>query len=98
MLAHHLQTASRGCVRVKPLAAAMGAAAMTTLGVLSFSVTPPDSTSVDMPLAGSGSAPVNTTFSQPVVGGMSMGNTVTTTTPPSAPEISVASPPIKGGH
>jgi hypothetical protein len=98
MLAHHLKTASRGCVRVKPLAAVMGAAAMTTLGVLSFSVTPPDSTTVDMPLAGSGSAPVNTTFSQPVVGGMSVGNTVTTTTPPSAPQIPVASPPVKAGH
>jgi hypothetical protein len=45
--------------------------------------------------AGSGSAPANTTFSQPVVGGMSLGPTETMKTPPSAPAVSVAAPAIK---
>ncbi|HKP40622.1 hypothetical protein [Mycobacterium sp.] len=94
MTAHQVNCAVRG----KALGAALGAAALITLGVLSFSATSPNTTTADIPLAGSGSAPVNTSFVQPVVGGMNLGATATTTTPPSAPEISVAVPPIKAGH
>jgi hypothetical protein len=36
------------------------------------------------PLAGSGDAPTNTVFTQPVVGPMKLGSTVTDTTPPVA--------------
>ncbi|NKZ13502.1 hypothetical protein HGA11_21235 [Mycolicibacterium septicum DSM 44393] len=36
------------------------------------------------PLAGSGDAPTNTVFTQPVVGPMKLGGTVTDTTPPVA--------------
>jgi hypothetical protein len=88
MLGHHLKPASCGWGRVKPLGSVIRAAALTTLGVRSFSATRPDNATVDIPLAGSGSAPVNTSFSQPVVGGMSMGNTVTATTRPSPPVVS----------
>ena len=98
MIAHLRKTAFTGRVRVKPLGVVLGAAALATLGVLSFCATPPDTTTVDIPLAGSGSAPVNTTFVQPVVGGMNLGNTVTTTTPPPAPAISMAVPAVKAGH
>ncbi len=87
----------RRYVRVKLLGAVLGAAALSTLGVLSFSASAPDRAAIDIPLAGSGSAPVNTTFVQPVVSPMNFGNTMTTTTPPSAPPVSVAVPPIKGG-
>ena len=48
--------------RVKPLGSIIRAAALTTLGVRSFSATRPDNATVDIPLAGSGSAPVKTTF------------------------------------
>jgi hypothetical protein len=88
----------RRYVRGKRLGAVLGAAALSTLGVLSFSASPPDTTAVDIPLAGSGSAPVNTSFVQPVVSAMTRGNTITVTTPASAPEVSMAVPPIKAGH
>jgi len=45
--------------------------------------------------AGSGSAPTNTTFQQPAVGGMNLGATATTTTPGSEPPITMAKPPLK---
>jgi hypothetical protein len=96
MSARHVKTVRR-CVRGKVLGAVLGAAALGTLGFLSYSASPPDTSAVDIPLAGSGSAPVNTTFDQPVVGPMNFGNTMTTTTPPSAPPVSIAVPPIKGG-
>jgi hypothetical protein len=42
--------------------------------------------------AGSGSAPTNTTYKQPVVGGMNLGATATWTTPATAPEVAKAVP------
>ncbi|GFG51878.1 hypothetical protein MAGR_33190 [Mycolicibacterium agri] len=98
MLAHHPKTDLRACARVKPLGAVLGGAALSTLGLLSFSATPPNTPTFDISLAGSGSAPANTTFTQPVVGRMKLGNTITVTTPPSAPEVSMAAPVIKAGH
>lgn len=68
--------------------AALAALAVTSLshgGVL------PQSTS----LAGSGDAPANTTYSQPVVAGMNMGATATWAPPASTEATSKAVPPIK---
>lgn len=48
-------------------------------------------------LAGSGDAPTNTVYIQPTVGGMSVGATATTTTPPSVPPTTEATPPVKAG-
>jgi hypothetical protein len=42
--------------------------------------------------AGSGSAPTNTTYKQPVVGGMNVGATATWTTPAKTPEVGKAVP------
>ncbi|WP_018601760.1 hypothetical protein [Mycobacterium sp. 155] len=52
-------------------------AAMTTLALAQ-----PDygSTGTNIPLAGSGDAPANTTYTQPAVGQMKVGNTATVTT------------------
>jgi hypothetical protein len=47
-------------------------------------------------LAGSGDAPSNTTYSQPVGAAMTVGATATATTPPSAPAVAVATPGLKG--
>jgi hypothetical protein len=82
---------------VKPLAALVGAAALITLAVLSATAGQPQHTPIELPQAGSGSAPMNTTFNQPVVGGMTLGGTATTTTPPTAPAVSMAVPAVKAG-
>lgn len=42
--------------------------------------------------AGSGSAATNTTYQQPVVGGMNLGATATVTTPGSEPQVTKAAP------
>jgi hypothetical protein len=96
MLAKHQKTAL--CARAKLLGILVGAAALTTLGVLSFGATPPAATTVEIPLAGSGSAPMNTTFTQPIVAGMTLGNTATATTAASMPAVSMAVPAVKAGH
>ncbi|HEV7850464.1 MAG TPA: hypothetical protein VGP27_03745 [Mycobacterium sp.] len=96
MLAKQLKTTL--CARPKPLGILVGAAALTTLGALSFCATPPAATTVEIPLAGSGSAPMNTTFTQPVVAGMTLGNTATATTAASMPAVSMAVPAVKAGH
>ena len=48
-------------------------------------------------LAGSGNAPASTTYSQPTGSEMTVGVTATDTTPPSAPAVAVATPPVKAG-
>lgn len=59
-------------------------------------------TSVEMPVAGSGSAPVNTSYTPPVEGDMTVMNTgatvMDTTTPPTTLPTSKAVPAIKAGH
>jgi len=65
--------------------AALAASSLGHGGVL------PQSTS----LAGSGDAPANTTYSQPVVAGMNMGATATWAPPASTEATSKAMPPIK---
>ncbi len=72
--------------------ASVGVGALATLGVLSaehggLSIGPGPRLS-----AGSGSAPANTVYTQPVVGGMNLGATMTTTTPGTAPEVTMAKP------
>jgi hypothetical protein len=49
-------------------------------------------------MAGSGSAPVNTSYVQPVVSGMNLGGSAVETTPPSVLETSMAVPAVKAGH
>lgn len=83
--------------RARALSAAAGAAAFLALAYLGVSMAPPASEVVRIPQAGSGSAPANTTYTQPTVGDMSVGATVTGTTPPSAPAVSMASPAVKAG-
>jgi hypothetical protein len=98
MRSRHLEAGPWEPVHAKRLAAFIGAAAAVALGLLGYSATAPLAVTADIPLAGSGSAPMNTTFTQPVVSGMSLGNTGTATTPPSAPVVSVATPPVKASH
>lgn len=48
--------------------------------------------------AGSGSAPANTTFKQPFVGGVNAGDLQTTTTPGTEAPVTKAVPPVKAHH
>ena len=79
--------------RTKLVGIALGFGALAALAVASLSHggVVPQSTS----LAGSGDAPANTTYSQPVVAGMNMGATATWAPPASTEATSKAVPPIK---
>jgi hypothetical protein len=79
------------------LLAVIGAGAFIALGTLSAAYGGIDIKPGPRIFAGSGSAPVNTTFVQPVVGGMNLGATATWTTPESVPATTVAVPPVKAG-
>jgi hypothetical protein len=83
--------------RVKLLLAATGALAFAALGTLG-ALYGGDVGSDSGPRlsAGSGSAPVNTVYTQPVVGGMNVGATATMTTPNSVPQVTMAVPPVGG--
>jgi hypothetical protein len=67
--------------RLKLLAAVVGGGALVVMGSLSINLQP-DRGTTDREL-------------QTVAGPMHTGETVNTTTPPTAPETSVASPPVK---
>ena len=72
--------------RVKVFAAVIGGSAVVATGALSVAL-------YDEQAPGaSGGVATGTTFIQ---GSMTMGQTATTTTPPAAPETSVAAPPVK---
>jgi hypothetical protein len=73
----------------------IGAGAFIALGALSAAYGGIDIKPGPRSFAGSGSAPVNTTFAQPVVSGMNLGATATWTTPASVPMTTVAVPPVK---
>lgn len=75
----------------------IGAGAFIALGTLSAAYGGIDIKPGPRIFAGSGSAPVNTTFVQPVVGAMNLGATATWTTPLSVPVTTVAVPPVKAG-
>ena len=83
--------------RVKPLLAAIGTLAFAALGTLG-ALYGGDVGSDTGPRisAGSGSAPVNTVYTQPVVGGMNVGATATMTTPNSVPQVTMAVPQVGG--
>jgi hypothetical protein len=79
--------------RGKPLLAAMGVIAFGALGILSSGHdTPQTGPRLE---AGSGSAPTNTVYVQPVVGGMTVGATSAVSSPNSVPEVTRAVPAVK---
>jgi hypothetical protein len=65
--------------RVRILGILIGAGAVAAMAT--FALAQPDSgqSGVGTPLAGSGDAPANTTYSQPAIGQMKVGNTATVT-------------------
>ncbi len=78
------------------LLAVSGACALSALGLLGMHYAAPGS-GPSAVLAGSGDAPTNTVYVQPVVGGATMGATATWTTPAATPQVAKATPPIKAG-
>ncbi len=62
----------------------LGAAAISAMAVFALGHPEELPAGQGKPLAGSGDAPTNTVFTQPVVGPMKLGSTVTDTTPPVA--------------
>ena len=73
--------------RVKVFAAVIGGSAVLAMGALSVALHEEQASGT------SGGVATGTTFIQE--GSMPMGQTATTTTPPAAPETSVAVPPVK---
>lgn len=82
-------TASRG---VKRIGMALGVGAAFGMGVLGIGHSSPAETTS---LAGSGDAPANTTYAQPVVVGMNMGATATWAPPATTEATAMAVPAIK---
>lgn len=82
-------TASKG---VKRIGMALGVGAAFAMGVLGIGHSSPAHTSS---LAGSGDAPANTTYSQPVVAGMNVGATATWAPPATTEATAMAIPAIK---
>ena len=72
--------------RVKVFAAVIGGSAVVAMGALSVAL------HEEQASGASGGVATGATFIQ---GSMTMGQTATTTTPPAAPETSVAAPPVK---
>ena len=72
--------------RVKVFAAVIGGSAVVAMGALSVAL------DEEQAPGASGGVATGATFIQ---GSMTMGQTATTTTPPAAPETSVAVPPVK---
>ncbi|MDT5352102.1 MAG: hypothetical protein QOJ56_634 [Mycobacterium sp.] len=72
--------------RVKVFTAVVGGSAVVAMGALSVAL------DEEQAPGASGGVATGTTFIQ---GSMTMGQTATTTTPPAAPETSVAAPPVK---
>jgi hypothetical protein len=72
--------------RVKVFAAVVGGAAVVAMGALSVAL------DAEQAPGASGGVATGATFIQ---GSMTMGQTATTTTPPAAPETSVAAPAVK---
>ena len=73
--------------RVKVFAAAVGGTAVVAMGALGVALHD------EQEAGASGGVATGATFIQG--GGMTLGATATTTTPPAAPETSVAAPPVK---
>ncbi|WP_167096767.1 hypothetical protein [Mycobacterium sp. DL592] len=77
------QSAAIGLARLRPFALLAGAAAIVGMGAFAFSQPDIPVGGGPIPQAGSGSAPVNTSYTQPAAPGMQMGGTATETTPDS---------------
>jgi hypothetical protein len=77
---------------------AVGVGAVMVAAVVTMSQPDNGIAGPSVPVAGSGSAPVNTSYVQPATGGMNLGGTAATTTPPSALVTSVAVPAVRAGH
>ena len=89
------ESTSRSQLHVKPVLAATGVIAFGALGILSSGHdTPQTGPRLE---AGSGSAPTNTVYVQPVVGGMTVGATSVVSSPNSVPEVTMAVPAVKAG-
>lgn len=71
--------------RVRVLGVLIGAGAVASM--TGFALAQPDSgpSGLGVPLAGSGDAPGYTTYSQPAIGQMKVGNTATVTTSAATP-------------
>jgi len=77
---------------VKRIGMALGVGAAFAMGVLGIGHNSPAQTTS---LAGSGDAPANTTYVQPVVAGMNMGATATWEPPATTEATPMAVPAIK---
>lgn len=75
----------------------VGIGASTVLVVASVTTGYQGPINITIPQAGSGSAPVNTTFTQPVITPMNVGPTASATTPESVLATPKAVPAIKAG-
>ncbi|MEE6165120.1 MULTISPECIES: hypothetical protein [unclassified Mycolicibacterium] len=71
--------------RGRILGVLIGAGAVAAMAGLSLAQPDSGSSGVGLPLAGSGDAPGNTTYSQPAIGQMKVGNTATVTTSAASP-------------
>jgi hypothetical protein len=83
---------------LRKYAAVVGLAAITAAAALAMIQGDNGIAGPPIPVAGSGSAPVNTSYVQPVTSNMNLGGTAIETTPPSVLVTSVAVPAIKAGH
>jgi hypothetical protein len=90
MNANQTSTQHRRAKRVGLAVGAAAVGAMAALGLTHGAATP-------TMLAGSGDAPSNTTFTQPVPSAMNVGSTATFSAPPSEPAIASAVPSVKAG-
>lgn len=84
MSTHEGQLKLKGHSRIQVTGVLLGAAAISAMAALAFGHPEGLPAGQSNPLAGSGDAPTNTAFTQPVVGPMKLGSTVTATTPPVA--------------
>ncbi|WP_454788771.1 hypothetical protein [Mycolicibacterium lutetiense] len=84
MSTHEGQLKLKGRSRIQVTGLLLGVAAVSAMAALAFGHLEGLPAGQSNPLAGSGDAPTNTMFTQPVVGPMKLGSTVTETTPPVA--------------
>ena len=71
--------------RIQFLGILLGAGAIVAMTTFAVAQSDSEPGGIDVPLAGSGDAPANTTYKQPVVGQMKIGNTATATTSVAGP-------------
>lgn len=84
MSTHEGQLKLKGHSRIQVTGVLLGVAAISAMAAFAFGHPEEMPAGQGNPLAGSGDAPTNTVFTQPVVGPMKLGSTVTDTTPPVA--------------